>query len=111
MVMLESIAFVKHSVRSVNQNRTASSLQDRQDPSWLLEPQKWQSWGLNITPHPLLAGEEELRPSLWEGVPKQVLTSPARVMNPDIQTKIRAAILLVRTETKQNKTKAMGSLA
>lgn len=109
--MLGSIAFVKHSVWSVNQNRTAAFLLDRQDPSWLLEPHEWQLWGLNITPHPLLAGEEELRPSLWEGVPKLVLTTPARVMNPDIQTKVRAATLLVRTETKQNKTKAMGSLA
>lgn len=39
--------------------------------------------GLDITPHPLPADEEELRPNLWEDVPKPALTSPARVMNPD----------------------------
>ena len=79
-----------------------SFLLGRQDPNRILEPHEWQSWGPNTTPHPLFGSEEELRTSSWEDVSKLALTSPARAMNPDVQTEVRAAIPLVRAEMKKS---------
>lgn len=75
----------------------------RQDPSRILEPREWQSWGPNITPHPLRGSEEELRTSSGEDVPKLALTSLARAMISDVQTEVRVAIPLVRVEMEKKK--------
>lgn len=51
--------------------------------------------------HPFLGGEEELSTNSWENAPKPALTSPARAMNPDMQTEVRAAIPLVKVKMQQ----------
>jgi len=66
------------------------------------EPHEQQSWGLNFTPRPLLGGEKKLRTCSWEDVPKLTFMSPARVMNPDVKTEVRAAIPLVRAEMEKS---------